>query len=144
KVMAYTSALVPRASPEPVHYTLFADSTSTGEATSNVAGSSYPAGMDPSLDAFYVVQDMDAEALQQTYVPKWTIINDYALDDPDTCRSVVDYLAPPLLFSQLRSMDYDQLRSEFNVRAARQTCLCFKVRLQLEHELKGRIKFESL
>nr|GEY47592.1 hypothetical protein [Tanacetum cinerariifolium] len=129
--------------PEPVHHTLFANSASTGEAAPNDAGSSHPAGMDPSLDSFFVVQDMDAEALQQTYVPKWTVINDSAVDDSDMCRSVVDHLAPPLLFSQLRSMDYDQLLIEFNVGATRQTCLSFKVRLRLEHELTGKKKFEG-
>nr|GEU36200.1 hypothetical protein [Tanacetum cinerariifolium] len=45
------------------------------------------------------------------------------LDDPDVCRSVIDQLAPPNLFSQLRSMDYDQLFSKFNVGVACQTCL---------------------
>ncbi|GKA76549.1 hypothetical protein Tco_0783010, partial [Tanacetum coccineum] len=36
-VVADTSALVPRSGPEPVHHTLFADSTSMGEADADVA-----------------------------------------------------------------------------------------------------------
>nr|GFA14738.1 hypothetical protein [Tanacetum cinerariifolium] len=53
----------------------------------------------------------------------WIVINDSDLDDLDVFRSVVDHLAPPLLFSQLLSMNYEQLLTEFNVGAARQTCL---------------------
>ncbi|GJY02550.1 hypothetical protein Tco_0360702 [Tanacetum coccineum] len=74
---------------------------------------------------------------------QWNVTNDSALDDPDICRGVIDHLAPPVLFSQLHNMDYEQLFVEFNVRAARQTCLSFKVRLRLEHELRGRKKFEG-
>ncbi|GKC60458.1 hypothetical protein Tco_1088056, partial [Tanacetum coccineum] len=60
------------------------------------------------------------------------------LDDPDVCRSVVDQLAPPGLFSQLHRMDYDQLFTEFNVGAARQTCLGAEVRMWLKHNLRER------
>ncbi|GKG54071.1 hypothetical protein Tco_0557594, partial [Tanacetum coccineum] len=43
----------------------------------------------------------------------------------------------------LHSMDYVQLFVEFNVGAARQTCLSSEVRLRLEHELRGRKIFEG-
>ncbi|GJZ24907.1 hypothetical protein Tco_0562366 [Tanacetum coccineum] len=66
-----------------------------------------------------------------------------ALDEPDVCRSLVDQLAPLVFFSQLRSIDYEQLFAEFNVEAARQTCLGAEVRMRLEHELRGRKKFEG-
>ncbi|GKD33827.1 hypothetical protein Tco_1249336, partial [Tanacetum coccineum] len=39
-------------------------------------------------------------------------------------------------------MDYDQLFAEFNVGAARQTCLSTEVRLRFEHNLRERKKFE--
>ncbi|GJR60730.1 hypothetical protein Tco_1502892 [Tanacetum coccineum] len=87
--------------------------------------------------------DMDSETLHQTYVPKWNVTNNSDLDDTDVCHSVVDHLAPPVLFSQLHSMDYDQLLVEFNVRAARQTCLSFEVRLWLEHNLRDKKKLEG-
>nr|GEX42841.1 integrase, catalytic region, zinc finger, CCHC-type, peptidase aspartic, catalytic [Tanacetum cinerariifolium] len=77
-----------------------------------------------------------------TYVPKWNVINDYALDDPVVCRSMIDQLAPPEFFSQLHGMDYDQLFAEFNVGAARQMCLSFKVRLWSKHNYRERKKFE--
>ncbi|GJW25781.1 hypothetical protein Tco_0039592 [Tanacetum coccineum] len=71
--------------------------------------------------------EMDSETLQQIYVPKWNVINDYALDDPEVCRSMIDQLAPLEFFSQLRGMDCDQLFVEFNVGAARQTYLSAEV-----------------
>ncbi|GJR44831.1 RNA-directed DNA polymerase, eukaryota [Tanacetum coccineum] len=74
-----------------------------------------------------------------------------ALDDPDVCRSLVDQLAleialllaPPVLFSQLCGMDYDQLFAEFNVRAARQTCLSAEVRMRTEHILREKKRLEG-
>ncbi|GKE05092.1 hypothetical protein Tco_1397110, partial [Tanacetum coccineum] len=142
-VVADTSALVPRIGPRLVPHSIFGDSASTGEANPDTASPSHPVNTEVSSDTFFIVRDMDAETLQQMYVPKWTAINDSALDDPDVCRSVVDHLAPPLLFSHLHSMDYEQLLTEFNVGAARQTCLSSKVGLRLEYELAGRKKFEG-
>ncbi|GJQ98213.1 hypothetical protein Tco_0009352 [Tanacetum coccineum] len=55
---------------------------------------------------------------------------------------MVDQLAPPGLFSQLHDMDYDQLFVEFNIGAARQTCLSSEVRLRSEHNYMERKKFE--
>ncbi|GKF89281.1 hypothetical protein Tco_0263244 [Tanacetum coccineum] len=45
------------------------------------------------------------------------------LDDAFSCRTLVDRVAPPAFFSDLRTMSYDQLFTEFNVGAARQICL---------------------
>ncbi|GJU23297.1 hypothetical protein Tco_1156639 [Tanacetum coccineum] len=126
-VVADTSALMSRAGHEPVHHILFADSTPMGETNPDTAGPSQSAGIELSSDTFFMVQDMDAKALQQTYVPKWIVINDSALDDPDVCHGAVDHLAPPLLFSQLCSMDYEQLLTEFNARAARQNALALRL-----------------
>nr|GEV02512.1 hypothetical protein [Tanacetum cinerariifolium] len=47
------------------------------------------------------------------------------------------------LFSQLRTIDNEQLFVEFNVGLARQTCLSSEVRIQLEHEHRGRKTFEG-
>ncbi|GJS28432.1 hypothetical protein Tco_0489052 [Tanacetum coccineum] len=82
-------------------------------------------------------------ALHQAYVPKWDVLNDSLLDDSNVCRSVVDQLAPPVFFSQLRAMGYDQLLSEFNVGAARQTCLSAEVRMRMKHLLRGKKRLEG-
>ncbi|GKG49305.1 hypothetical protein Tco_0515757, partial [Tanacetum coccineum] len=83
---------------------------------------------------------MDVENLHQTYVLKLDVTNDSALDDPEVCRSVVDHLAPHVLFSQLCGMDYEQLFIEFNVGTAHQTYLSSEIRLRLEHDLRSRKK----
>nr|GEV29667.1 hypothetical protein [Tanacetum cinerariifolium] len=44
---------------------------------------------------------------------------------------------------QLRGMDYEQLLAEFNVRNARQVCFSIEIRVRLEHELRGRQRFEG-
>ncbi|GKE65195.1 hypothetical protein Tco_1519356, partial [Tanacetum coccineum] len=85
---------------------------------------------------------MDSETLCQIYVPKWNMVNESVLDDPNVCRSVVDQLVPHGLFFQLCDMDYDQLFAEFNVGAARQTCLGAEVKMRSEHNLRERKRFE--
>ncbi|GKC18877.1 hypothetical protein Tco_1021027 [Tanacetum coccineum] len=138
-----TFAPAPRAGTKPVPRSIFRDSASTSEANQDFAGPSYPAGTKFSKNSFFMSQDVDSETLLQTYIPKWNVTNDSALNDPDICRGVIDHLVPHVLFSQLRSMDYEQLFVEFNVRVAHQICLSSEVRVRLEHELRGRKKFEG-
>ncbi|GJX38455.1 hypothetical protein Tco_0251758, partial [Tanacetum coccineum] len=97
-VAATSSVLVPMAGDEPVHASIFADFTSAGTVRPDIAGPSQPAGTKLSADTFYVSQDMDSKTLRQIYVPKWNMVNESALDDLDVCRSLVDQLAPPVLF----------------------------------------------
>ncbi|GJY39808.1 hypothetical protein Tco_0426172 [Tanacetum coccineum] len=113
-----SSALVLGAGIEPVIQSLFADPASLSAAGPDPTGPSNPRGTDLSADDFYISQEMNFETLQQIY------------------------LAPPGFFSQLRGMNYDQLFDEFNVGAARQTCLSAEVRLRSEHNLRERKKFE--
>ncbi|GJW07227.1 hypothetical protein Tco_1569650 [Tanacetum coccineum] len=138
-----TSAPAPRADTRQVPPSNFRDFASIGEANQDIASPSHPVGTELFTDSFFVSQDVDSETLHQIYIPKWNVNNDSALDDTDICHGVIDYLAPPVLFSQLRSMDYEQLFAEFNVGTARQSCLSSEVRLRLEHELRGRKKFED-
>nr|GEU66811.1 hypothetical protein [Tanacetum cinerariifolium] len=60
------------------------------------------------------MQDMDSKALRQIYVPKWNVVNESALDDPD-----------------------------FNVGAARQICLSAEIRMRIEHILRVKKKLEG-
>ncbi|GJZ42806.1 hypothetical protein Tco_0590061 [Tanacetum coccineum] len=91
--------------------------------------------------------DVDPDLAKRWYVPRWSITNDSLLDDGFSCRTLVDRVAPPAFFSALRSMDYDQLYTEFNVGAARQVCLGAEVRSRAEHELelkeKLRVKYAA-
>ncbi|GJV62789.1 hypothetical protein Tco_1473617, partial [Tanacetum coccineum] len=122
-VVAGTSIPQPREVNEPTRTSIFSYSTTAGNVDPNVAGPSQMAGNDISSESFYVSLDMDSETLHQTYVPKWDVMNESALDEPNVCCSLVDQRAPPVFFWQLRAMEYDQLFAEFNVGAASQTCL---------------------
>ncbi|GJS56930.1 hypothetical protein Tco_0651714 [Tanacetum coccineum] len=106
-VVAGTSILFPRGGNEPARASIFGDFTSAGTVGPDVAGPSQPADTDPTTDSFYVSMDMDSETLHQTCVPKWDVFNESALDESNVCRSLVDQLAPPVFFSQLRAIEYD-------------------------------------
>nr|GEX96595.1 hypothetical protein [Tanacetum cinerariifolium] len=95
----------------------FRDFASAGGGNVNAAGSSKLNEPTTSSDSFYAFQDIDSETLQNIYVPKWKVTNDSVLDDQYVCRDFTERLDLPALFSQLRSMDYDQLYIEFNVGA---------------------------
>ncbi|GKD46693.1 hypothetical protein Tco_1271338, partial [Tanacetum coccineum] len=103
-----------RAGPELVHASIFTDSASPSAVGLDTARPSNPCGTEIFANTFYVSQEMDSKTLQQIYVPKWNITNNSTLDDP-----------------------------EFNVGAARQTCLNAKVRLWSEHNYKEKKKFEK-
>ncbi|GJR34518.1 hypothetical protein Tco_1210202 [Tanacetum coccineum] len=94
-IVSATSALIHESGTGPVQRSIFRDSASPSTTEADVVGPFQPAGVEVSTDTFYISQKMDSETLQQTYVPKWNVINDSALDDPDVCRSMVDQLAPP-------------------------------------------------
>ncbi|GJX85218.1 hypothetical protein Tco_0335992 [Tanacetum coccineum] len=138
-VVGASSAPVLGAGAEPifqVHPSIFADSASIGATWPDVAGPSNPACTELSANTFYVSQEIDTETFRQIYVPKQNVVNEFVLDYPNVCCSVIDQLSPPGLFSQLRSMDYDQLFAEFNVGAARQTCLSAEVDLLKERNVE--------
>nr|GFB83490.1 hypothetical protein [Tanacetum cinerariifolium] len=78
-----------------------------------------------------------------TYIPKWNVINDSALDDPKVCQSMVDQLAPPGFFSQLWGMDYDQLFAEFNIGVAHHTCFSAKENDTKIENLKAQLSLKD-
>nr|GEV41152.1 hypothetical protein [Tanacetum cinerariifolium] len=105
-VVASTSILQPKEVNEPTRASIFSDSTSADNVDLDATGPSQPAGNDISSKSLY---EMDSEALRQAYVPKWDVLNDSILDDPN-------------LFDE----------------SARQTCLSAKVRMRLKHVLRGK------
>ncbi|GJR55454.1 hypothetical protein Tco_1405975 [Tanacetum coccineum] len=123
--------------------TTAAATTSTGAAATtglatdvnpNLAGPSHPEESEGSDDSFYAPTTLDPSEAKRWYVPRWSITNDSLLDDGFSCRTLVDRVAPPAFFSALRSTDYDQLYTKFNVGAARQVCL--RRRLPEEKDLE--------
>ncbi|GJV98455.1 hypothetical protein Tco_1553707 [Tanacetum coccineum] len=127
--------------------TAAAATTSTRLATASKAatdvGPSHPKESESSDDYFYEIPNVDPAMAKRWYVPKWNITNDSLLDDAFSCRTLVDRVAPPSFFSDLRTMGYDQLFIEFNVGAARQICLGSEVRSRTEHELELKEKLRA-
>ncbi|GJV45231.1 hypothetical protein Tco_1429767 [Tanacetum coccineum] len=109
----------------------------------NLAGPSQLEESERSDDSFYELATLDPSEAKRWYVPRWNITNDSLLDDGFSCRTLVDRVAPPALFSALRSMDCDQLYTEFNVGAAWQICLGSEVRSRAEHELELKEKINA-
>ncbi|GJW90733.1 hypothetical protein Tco_0168286 [Tanacetum coccineum] len=62
---------------------------------------------------------------------------------PISLTGAANRVAPPAFFSNLRTIGYDQLFTEFNVGAARQICLGSEVRSRTEHELELKEKLRA-
>ncbi|GJX51508.1 gypsy type transposase [Tanacetum coccineum] len=128
--------------------TVAATTTSTkaklaADVNPDLAGPSQLEESEGSDDSFYELATLDPSEVKRWYVPRWNITNDSLLDDGFSCRTLVDRVAPPAFFSALRSMDCDQLYTEFNVGAARQICLGSEVRSRAEHELELKEKLNA-
>ncbi|GKB95399.1 hypothetical protein Tco_0981536 [Tanacetum coccineum] len=98
----------------------FADFASPSASGPDTAGPSDPRSTEISADNFYVSQEMDSETLQ-----------------------MIDQLAPPGFFSQLRGMDYNQLFAEFNVGATSQTCLSIEEKDAEIASLKSQLSLKE-
>nr|GEX47348.1 hypothetical protein [Tanacetum cinerariifolium] len=81
-----TSALVLRVGTEPIHASIFTNSTSVGTVGPDIVGPSQHARTELLVDTFYVSQEMDSESPHQIYIPKWNVINNFVLDDPEVAR----------------------------------------------------------
>ncbi|GJZ66510.1 hypothetical protein Tco_0623206 [Tanacetum coccineum] len=109
----------------------------------DLAGPSQLEESEGSEDSFYELATLYPSEAKRWYVPRWNITNDSLLDDGFSCRTLVDCIAPPAFFYALRSMDCDQLYTEFNVGAAQQICLGSEVRSRAEHELELKEKLNA-
>ncbi|GKB67660.1 hypothetical protein Tco_0929072 [Tanacetum coccineum] len=96
-----------------------------------------------SSDSFYASQSLDTKTMHRVYVPRWKVTNDSILEEPYVCHDLIDRLAPPALFAQLRAIDYNQLYSEFNVGTAQQVCLGAEVRMRAKHTLENKGELED-
>ncbi|GJY32252.1 hypothetical protein Tco_0415747 [Tanacetum coccineum] len=128
--------------------TAIATTTSTkakfiADVNPDLAGPSQLEELEGSDDSFYELATLYHAETKRWYVPRWNIINDSLLDDGFSCRTLVDRVAPPAFFSALRSMDCDQLYTEFNVGATRQICLGSEVRSHAENELELKEKLNA-
>ncbi|GKE21335.1 hypothetical protein Tco_1432847 [Tanacetum coccineum] len=122
-----------------VQHSVFHDSSSAGTIRPDVAGPSHIPGKKLSMGS----REINSKTLHEVFVPQWNVPNDTLLDDHDVSREFIDHLAPPVLFSQIREMDYHHLFTEFNVGTASQACLNAEVRMRTEYCLNERRRLES-
>ncbi|GJY64624.1 hypothetical protein Tco_0466084 [Tanacetum coccineum] len=122
-----------------IHPTIFHGSGSTKIVRPDVAGPSFSIKQDLSMGS----RGLNIETLHQVFVPQWNVLNNSLLDDSDVSREFIDHLAPPVLFSQIRKMDYHHLFTEFNMGTARQACLSAEVKMRTEYCLSERRRLES-
>nr|GEX13070.1 hypothetical protein [Tanacetum cinerariifolium] len=114
------------------------DSNSAGIVRPDVAGSSHVPRKELSIGS----QKVNSESLHEVFVSRLNIPNDALLDSLDASREFVDHLVRPVLFAQIRDMDYEELFTEFSVGTARQVCLSVEVRMQTEFYLNERKRLE--
>nr|GEX66020.1 hypothetical protein [Tanacetum cinerariifolium] len=70
------------------------------------------------------------------YRPEWSVPNGSMLDTPEACQDLVDHVAPPGYFSELRHLHNDDFLRQYNVNLARQVAMGSQLRLRFEQEAK--------
>nr|GEU85167.1 alpha/beta hydrolases superfamily protein [Tanacetum cinerariifolium] len=70
------------------------------------------------------------------YRPEWGVTNGSLLDTPEACQNLVDHVALPSYFSELRHMPNADFLGQYNVNLARQVAMGSQLRLRFEQEAK--------
>nr|GEY15775.1 hypothetical protein [Tanacetum cinerariifolium] len=73
---------------------------------------------------------------KSVYRPEWGVTNGNLLDTPEACQDLVDHIAPPGYFYELRHMHNDEFPRQYNVNLARQVPMGSQLRLRFEQEAK--------
>nr|GEV47401.1 hypothetical protein [Tanacetum cinerariifolium] len=75
------------------------------------------------------------------YRPKWGVTNGCLLDALEACQDLVDHIAPPGYFLELRHLHNDDFLKQYNINVARQVTMGSLLRLRFEQEAKLLKKF---
>nr|GEY66067.1 hypothetical protein [Tanacetum cinerariifolium] len=70
------------------------------------------------------------------YRPEWGVTNGSLLDTAEACQDLVDHVAPPGNFFELRHMHNEDFLGQYNVNLARQVAMGSQLRLRFEQEAK--------
>nr|GEX28298.1 putative transposase (putative), gypsy type [Tanacetum cinerariifolium] len=73
---------------------------------------------------------------ESIYRPEWGITNGSMLDTPEACQDLVDHVAPPGYFLELRHLHNDDFLKQYNVNLARQVAMGSQLRLRFEQKAK--------
>nr|GEW15516.1 hypothetical protein [Tanacetum cinerariifolium] len=73
---------------------------------------------------------------ESIYRPEWGVANGSLLDTPEACQDLVDHVAPPGYFSELRHMHNEEFLRQYNVNLAQQVAIGSQLPLRFEQEAK--------
>nr|GEZ40924.1 leucine--tRNA ligase, cytoplasmic-like [Tanacetum cinerariifolium] len=73
------------------------------------------------------------ESPESIYRPEWGITNGCLLDVPEACQDLVDHIAPPGYFLELRHLHNDEFLKQYNVNLV---AMGSQLRLRFEQEAK--------
>nr|GEV54524.1 hypothetical protein [Tanacetum cinerariifolium] len=73
---------------------------------------------------------------ESIYRPEYGVAKGSMLDTPEACQDLVDHVAPPGYFSELRHLHNDDFLRQYNINLARQVVMGSQLRLR-EHEIKN-------
>nr|GEV30205.1 hypothetical protein [Tanacetum cinerariifolium] len=73
---------------------------------------------------------------ESIYQPEWGMTNGCRLDAPEACQDLVDHIAPPRYFSELRHLHNDDFLKQYNINLARQVAMGSQLWLRFEQEAK--------
>nr|GEX75739.1 hypothetical protein [Tanacetum cinerariifolium] len=86
------------------------------------------------LDSENASSHVEVGSPKSIYRPEWGVANGSLLDTPEACQDLVDHVAPPGYFSELRHMHNDEFLRQYNVNLARQVAMGSQLRLMFEQE----------
>ncbi|GKB33517.1 hypothetical protein Tco_0872918 [Tanacetum coccineum] len=70
------------------------------------------------------------------YQPEWSVTNGCRLDTANSCQDLVDNLAPPGYFSELRHLPNEDFLGQYNMNLVWQVTMGSQLRLRFEQEVK--------
>ncbi|GJX69156.1 hypothetical protein Tco_0304883 [Tanacetum coccineum] len=76
------------------------------------------------------------------YQPGWGVPNSCRLDTPEACQDVVDHIAPPGYFSELRHLPNDEFLSQYNINLAKQVAMGSQLREKHIKDLEAQLEAE--
>nr|GFB23322.1 hypothetical protein [Tanacetum cinerariifolium] len=109
------------------------------------APSHHPVDVAQSSPGVVVAEDPESENASSptevgspgsVYRPKWGVTNGNLLDTPEACQDLLDHVAPPSYFFELRHMRNEDFLGQYNVNLARQVALGSQLRLRFKQEAK--------
>ncbi|GKC23517.1 hypothetical protein Tco_1025667, partial [Tanacetum coccineum] len=73
----------------------------------------------------------------------WNITNNARIDNPVTCRNLLDHVTPLGYWAALRNQHDAGFLDSFNINSAQHVCMVSELRLRYEHDIVTREKYEK-